>query len=227
MTPEESKALDKALEAAKDYADIVFKGSLAEFGGILSDVVGYWRLKNRIRLMLKAKQWLESKGIKPRALFPDIFVPLVEDGGNVSDESIADMFASLLASHLDPAKQDKIHPSYTKVLSQLSPLDAKTMLVFRKYISYPKAREVGLRGGGITVNSAAKELSHPIDLTYLSCLNLGRLGILEHNGYIAPNDHPIPTLFENSPESQRYRISEYGISFCDACTLFEPDNGAA
>lgn len=51
-TPEEIQALSKALDAAKDYADVVVKGTLSEFGGILSDTVGYWRLKNRVRLLL-------------------------------------------------------------------------------------------------------------------------------------------------------------------------------
>ena len=129
-TPEASQTLGKALEAARDYADALVKGALSEFGGILSDTIGYWRLKNRVRLMLKAKRWLEEKGVQPGKLLPDVFVPLLEDGGNVEDETLADMFASLLAGHLDPAQQDEVHPSYSKVLTQLSPLDAKLMLAF-------------------------------------------------------------------------------------------------
>jgi len=97
-SPEELKAIEKALDAAKDYADDVVKGALSEFGGILSDTVGYWRLKNRVRLMLKAKQWLQDRGIQPTQVMPDVFVPLLEDGGNVEDETLADMFASLLSS---------------------------------------------------------------------------------------------------------------------------------
>jgi hypothetical protein len=216
-TPEESQALGKALEAAKDYADVVVKGALSEFGGILSDTVGYWRLKNRVRLMLKAKQWLEEKGVQPGKLLPDVFVPLLEDGGNVEDETLADMFASLLAGHLDPSQQDEVHPSYTKVLAQLSPLDAKLMLTFRRHVSDKLAREVGLRGHVLTAKDMAEEIGMPKRATYLSCLNLERLGIVEHFGYRSPEDHPIPTVFEDSPEHQLYRMSEYGVAFCDAC----------
>src|SRR4030095_7549702 len=115
MTPEEVQALGKALDTAKDYADEVLKGPLAEFGGILSDTIGYWRLKNRVRLLLKAKRWLEEKGVEPRRLLPEVFVPLLEDGGNVEDETLASMFASLLASHLDPDKEENMHPSHTQV----------------------------------------------------------------------------------------------------------------
>ena len=45
------------------------------------------------------------------------------------------MFASLLAAHLDPDQQKGVHPSYTKVLSQLSPLDARFIVAFRSLVS--------------------------------------------------------------------------------------------
>lgn len=102
MTPDEIQALGKAVDVAKDYADSVVKGPLSELGGILSDTVGYWRLKNQVRLMLKAKKWLEEKAVSPTKLLPDIFVPLLEDGGSVENETLSDMFSSLLACHLDP-----------------------------------------------------------------------------------------------------------------------------
>jgi hypothetical protein len=218
---EDAAIFGQALSAAKDYADTVVKGPLSEFGGILTDTVGYWRLKNRVRLLLKAKQWLQDQGINPKKLLPDIFVPLLEDGGNVEDETLADMFASLLTCHLDPKQQELIHPSYTKVLSQLSSLDAKAMLIFRKWVSYQGAREVGLRGPSILVEEVSKELNLSNRTAYLSCLNLNRLGIIEHDGYSPPNEHPMPNLFEDSPEHQKFRITEYGVAFCDACQYRE------
>jgi len=213
----ESEALSKALEAAKDYADSILKAPLNQVGGMLADTVGYWRLKNRVRLMLKAKEWLEARQIKPEKLMPDIFVPLIEDGGNAEDETLAGMFASLLATHLDPQQQENVHPSYTKVLAQISPVDAKVLLEYRRYVSYAGAREVGLRGGGLPVEMIAKELSLPIRVAFLSTLNLWRLGIIERRGYRHPEQHPIPTVFENSPEHQLYVTTEYGIAFSDAC----------
>ncbi|HSW01683.1 MAG TPA: Abi-alpha family protein [Sedimentisphaerales bacterium] len=215
--PEESQALGKALEAAKGYADAVVKGPLSEFGGILSDTVGYWRLKNQVRLMLRAKRWLEERGVKPEKLLPDVFVPLLDDGGNVEDETLSDMFASLLAGHLDPHEQGQVHPSYTKVLVQLSPLDAKLMLAFRGHVSDKVARESGLRGHVLTADKMAEEMGIPKRATYLSCLNLARLGIVEQLGYRSPEGHPVPGLFEDSLGHQLYRMSEYGVAFCDAC----------
>ena len=124
MASQETKILPAALAAAKEYADLVLKGSLGEIGGILSDTIGHWRLKNQVRLMLKAKEWIEKKGVDPKPLLPEIFVPLLQDASNVEDETLADMFAALLANHLDSDQDERIHPSYSKVLIQLSALDA-------------------------------------------------------------------------------------------------------
>lgn len=217
LTPDETQALGKAIDAAKDYADEVVRGPLAELGGMLSDTVGYWRLKNRVRLMLKAKRWLEERGIQPRKILPDIFVPLVEDGGNVENETLGDMFASLLAGHLDPTQQDNVHPSYTKVLPQLSPLDARLMVAFRNLASDRAARESGLPGAVVSVEFIAESVAVPTRMAILSCLNLARLGIIEHLGFRVPEDHPLPAFFQDSPRHQEYRMTEYGIAFFDAC----------
>src|SRR5687768_3106527 len=71
-TPFEVQSLGTALGAAKEYADSVVKGPLSQIGGILTDTVGYWRLKNQVRLILKAKVWLEERGVEPTKLLPDI-----------------------------------------------------------------------------------------------------------------------------------------------------------
>lgn len=220
-SPEEMLAMEKALDAAKDYADAILSKPLEEVGGILSDTVGYWRLKNRVRLLLKAKKYLEENNVDPAKILPEVFVPLLEDGSNIENETMSDMFAALLASHLDPDKQNEIHPSYTNVLSQLSPLDATVMIKFRLFASDAVYRDMGLKGSAITVSFIADQVEIHKKAAYLSCLNLERLGVLEHLGYRAPEDHMIPEIFEDSMEHQLYRISEYGVIFCDACHNFD------
>lgn len=216
-SPEDLTELAKAANAAKEYADAILMQPLNQLGGILSDTVGYWRLKNQVRLMLKTKDWLESKGIDHAQVLPDVFVPLLEDGGNTADPDLSDMFASLLSCHLDPDASDAVHPSYTKVLAQLSPLDARAMVLYRSTASDKDYRDVGLRGGPWTCDMVAEELDVTKDAAYLSCLNLYRLGIIEISGIRVPDDHPIPNMFTTIDTHQEFRVSEYGVAFCDAC----------
>lgn len=160
---------------------------------------------------------MENKGVKPKQLLLSVFVPLLEDGSYVEDETLTDMFSSLLAKHLDPTEQSNVHPLYTKVPAQLSPIDAKAMLVYRQYISHQEARGIGLQGSGVTMDFLAERPSISTKVALLSSLNLSRLGVIEHNDYGVPDDHPMPELFRDSFENQRYRITEYGIAFCNAC----------
>jgi len=222
-SPEEIAALEKALDAAKDYADTVLKGPLAELGGILTDTIGYWRLKNRVRLMLRAKQWLEEKGVHPKGILPEVFVPLIEEGGNVEDETLSDMFASLLACHLDPEQQELVHPSYAKALAQLSPLDARVMALFSVFFSHQTVQEFEQRGATLAVDRVAHEIGVRLAVTFLSCLNLERLGIIEHVGYRLPatEDEGYPATHRYRPENQLYRFTVYGRAFCNACQYNE------
>ncbi len=214
---QEVEAAREALQAARNYADAIVLEPLKEIGGILSDTVGYWRLKNQVRLILKAKAWLEDRGVEPTKLLPDVFVPLVQCGGDKEDETLADMFASLLASHLDPARQDNVHPSFPRILSEMSGLDGMALVAFRNLASDPQYRHMGLKGATMTISTVAEVLSVSPQMAYLSCLNLERLGLISHLGFSPPPEHPLPEFFEDSRDYQQYRVSEYGIAFCDAC----------
>lgn len=99
------------------------------------------------------------------------------------------------------------------------------MVEFRKFTSYKEARELGLRGGGQVVSFLAEMVELPNRVTYLSCLNLERLGIVRHLGFRPPEEHPLPEIFRDSMDHQEFRISEYGIAFWDACHYREEEKG--
>ena len=221
-SPEGVQVTAAGLAAAKDYADSVLKGPLSQMGGILSDTVGHWRLRNQVRLLLKAKQFMEERGMEPGKLLPDIFVPIVEDAGIVEDEKLSDMFASLLASHFDSQSRNPVHPSFAKVLAQLSPLDARLVERCRGLVSDKQYRDLGLRGSPAGVEMAAEWLGVSKDDAYISCLNLRRLGLLRHVGADVPAGHPVPSVFEDDRDHQAFRLTEYGIAFCDACGCGDP-----
>ena len=212
-----SALAEKALDAAKEYIDLVVKEPLTQLGGILSDSIGYWRLKNRVNLILRAKKLMDSKGVSPQKIGPSNLVSILEEGSLVDEENLAGMFAALLANQLDPKQQEKVHPSYAKVLAQLSSLDATVLTTFRKFISSEAARDVGLRGGGLMVEFVAKDCSIANKPCYLSCLNLWRLGLIDHCGFGWPETHPIANLFQDSAEHQKFRITEYGLHFLAGC----------
>jgi hypothetical protein len=185
MTPEELKTLAASVKSAKEYADVVFKPSLTECGGLLSDTIGFWRLKNRAKILTKAKKYLEDRGIDPAKVLPDVFVPLLEAGGDTDDETLSGMFARLLATHLDPAMQNTVHPSFAKTLGQMSPLDAKVLQLIDKKEERAwrmlKAKEIDepWRWSDLLVVEEAKRKFGDVSAgkVTLSLENLDRLGL--------------------------------------------------
>lgn len=216
MTPEDP-LLNASLNAARDYADAVLVGPLRQLGAILSETLGGWRLRNQVRILTDARKMLEENQIDPQKVLPDVFVPLLEEGSKTSDEELSRMFSSLLAEHLDPSRSNAVHPSYAKVLAQFSPLDARAVLRFWNLASDPEYRKVGLRGGVMTSVWLAERMGIDGDAALLICLNLARLGLVEHDGTDVPDGHPLPELFEDMADHRFYRITEYGVRFCESC----------
>jgi len=94
------KGIEEAAKAAKDYLDKLVVPGLEQGGGIIGDTVAYWRFKNKVNLVLKAKAFLEAKGIEPKRLLPGItlFGPAVMAGLNGGPGRFFCIFAALSSS---------------------------------------------------------------------------------------------------------------------------------
>ncbi len=117
------KGLEEAAAIAKEYIDKLLAPALEEGGGIIGDTVGYWRFKNKVNLVLKAKAFLEGKGIQPAAVLPKIVVPILEAGSLETDVDMQARWAALLANAADPSVPE-ILPGYANMLSQFTPMHA-------------------------------------------------------------------------------------------------------
>ena len=171
----DEKAVEEGFETARHYLDMIVKEPATAVGGLISDRVNFWRWKNKINLLLKAKAFLEKKGIDPKQVLPSTVVPLIEASADVDDDTLSDMFAGLLASHVSSVNPNEVHPSYTKILGQLSSLDAKVIsslfIALRQKADYRKS--------GYTMENATKILGEPEDVLLLAFENLWRLGLCD------------------------------------------------
>lgn len=125
MTTAIEKGIEEAVKAAKDYLDKLVAPSLEEGGGIIADTVAYWRFKNKVNLVLKAKAFLEAKGIEPKRLLPKVVAPLLEAGSLEEESDMQERWAALLASAAtDP---DRVPPAFPRILAELSSIEAKIL----------------------------------------------------------------------------------------------------
>ena len=98
--------------------------SAEEMGQLLADKIKYLRLKNAVRTFQKAQQLLHDQGIEPNAVNLKIFIPILEGSSLEENEDLVSKWAALLAS---AAAGDPIHPSYPKILGELTPEDARLL----------------------------------------------------------------------------------------------------
>lgn len=117
------KVIEEAAETAREFAGKLINPALEEGGGVLSDTIKFWRFKNQINLLLKAKKFLEDKGINPSQVLPKTLVPILEEGSLEEDAMMQNRWAAMLANAADPSSGVDVRPSYPEILKQLSALE--------------------------------------------------------------------------------------------------------
>lgn len=142
--------------------------------------------------------------------------PAVENAKYCMDEpKIREMFQNLLANAADERYQSKVHPSFSAIIAQMSPLDAEKLSLFRKKEVYPIARyKFNLSGGGeyvsfthcFLVNSKMKTADE-LELQAASLSSLERQGLIEIIYGQLLLDKTVYEPFENTEIMQRSRIT--------------------
>ena len=161
------------------------------------------------KLNAKPKECL----VEPRM---QVVGPAVENAKYCMDEpKIREMFQNLLANAADERYQSKVHPSFSAIIAQMSPLDAENLSLFRKKEGYPIARyKFNLSGGGeyvsfthcFLVNSKMKTADE-LELQAASLSSLERQGLIEIIYGQLLLDKTVYEPFENTEIMQRSRIT--------------------
>jgi hypothetical protein len=238
------KSIEEAADAAKEFAGKLLEPGLAEGGGLIKDQVAFWRFKNQIRIVLKAKKFLESKGIEPRRVLPKTFAPILETGSLEHEESMADIWAAMLANAADSTRTEEVLPAYPRILADLTSLEVR---ILEKL--YP-SNEGNIYRTDFMFDSVAVALHlEPSSPTVrLAADNLDRLGLIEpviefdtrsleeyvkefggeHSDDLLRVSHPrSAALQRRRPRTRfkprldvktgRYRLTTFGVDFIDAC----------
>jgi hypothetical protein len=112
---------------AKDFIGKLVNPALEEGGGLIKDNIAYWRFRNQINLSIKAKKFLEDKGISPKKVLPKTLISILENGSLEEDDYMQNKWASLLANASNPNYKEEIKPSYAEILKELSSTEAKLL----------------------------------------------------------------------------------------------------
>jgi hypothetical protein len=115
-------------EASKNVANLLCQllGNVATdstkvIGQIISDQFKAFRVLN----LHWWNEKIKKRGIQVGALPPEFAIPMIESVADVSDETLQDMWASLLESAVEADVSPRV--SFITLLKQLDPMDAKLL----------------------------------------------------------------------------------------------------
>lgn len=119
---------------------------------------------------------------------PEMYIvgPAIEYATKFSmdNETLKEMFERLILSSMQFSKSKYVHPSFTEIIKQLSPLDAVNLSIFKTEKSIPIANyrlERSDKSGGIDLKHnvfLANADQTDIDLQASSLSNLNRVGLI-------------------------------------------------
>ena len=121
-----SSTIEKGLDLAKNFLDKLINPTVEQVGLLFADKIQYFRLKNQINIIIKAKKFIEDKDITIKELPIKILAPLLEECSLEDNEELQDIWAKMLANLVDSNKnlQNNIFPF---ILSQLSIQEYKAL----------------------------------------------------------------------------------------------------
>ncbi|HTB07608.1 MAG TPA: Abi-alpha family protein [Bacteroidia bacterium] len=242
-----SSTIEKGLELAKDFLGKLISPTIEEVGLLISDNIKFLRFKNQVKILLKAKDYVENNNISLKEIPIKILVPLLEKASLEEDENLQDKWANMLVNMVDSETsfQNQIFPH---ILSQLSitEYDAlKNVLQEEKKLAGKKEALAKMRvvnDDKYMMKRETKELKAKIDkieqegfwlsIEGFEVANITRLGLIRQlppkiyieefqTGGIESEGkeqwHQIDAEYD--PDNYGYRITELGEKFLSICEL--------
>lgn len=201
-------AIRGMLAPITDFASAVFGEPASEVGGYLGDGRRMRRFERQVRMFKRANEMLAEAGIDPSRVDWKVLTPLVAGAADEEDDSMAERWAALLANAAAGEYGFFVHPSFPRVLSEMSALDAALLNRFADGV------EITFRAGSDQTHElfSALEIGLLPDfrLSYnqisVSYSNLDRMNLCR----IAPDGQDDST--------ERIVLTEYGSRFLKACS---------
>lgn len=239
-----SSTIEKGLELAKDFLGRLINPTAEEFGLLIADNIKYLRFKNQVRILLKAKDYVEKKNISVKEIPIKILVPLLENASLEDNEELQDKWTSLLVNMIDSENnlQNQIFPY---ILSQISieEFDELKNLVEKEseyLITKSKLSELQ-KEDKFSMNKETKEFLKEVNeiqqggfgvfLEEFEQANILRLGLIRQlppkiyieefqtGGHYDEGEkwHQIEADYD--PDDYGYRLTELGERFINMCEL--------
>lgn len=197
-----AKSTEAALAPAKSFLERLLGPMADEVGLLLQDKVRGYRFKNHLRLLAKTQKMLDDAEVKPRRVNMKVLMPLLEGVADEDDELMFNRWAALLANAALP--QPKVHPSFARILSELTPREAVVLEWFYDNREHEEAGDIK--------KEKIKEMFVLTDATFAVIAdNLVRLELC-----YGITDRERNVIWDENYDSSKM-ITDLGVAFVEAC----------
>ena len=191
-----SSTVEKGFDLIKGFAQKLIDPTIEEVGLLISDNVKYYRFKNQVKILSKAKKYIDKNDVNIKQIPIKILVPLLENASLEENEDLQDKWSNMIVNLADSETnlQNQIFPHLLNQISieeynSLSELLKKERVYWKKHSEWFKLSKLE---GNKYFNSSQefKNLSKYIeevkqegfvvsnDFTY-ELANMERLGLIK------------------------------------------------
>jgi Abortive infection alpha len=126
ISDEQAKALQEAIKTIRGLGGFIEKA----LGSVPEDLIGLlggdwlWvrRAENMVRMMQRAKDRLEARGVEdPQPANLTVALPILRGAADESREELRDLWARLLANAMDPSRANRVRAAFVEVVKKLEP----------------------------------------------------------------------------------------------------------
>jgi hypothetical protein len=245
-----SSTVEKGLELAKDFLGKLISPTVEEVGLLISDNIKFLRFKNQVRILLKAKDYVEKQNLSIKEIPIKILVPLLEKASLEDNEVLQDKWSNMIVNMVDSENnlQNQIFPYILSQISIEEYNELRELIAKEKDFSKRKTELVELRvklDDQYSFKKETKKAKEELDKTeatgfWLSLEefeqeNLLRLGLIKKlppkiyieefktgsNSFHEMGEQWHQIKAEYDFDDFGYRITELGEKFIEICEVEE------
>ncbi|MDO6675622.1 Abi-alpha family protein [Tenacibaculum sp. 1_MG-2023] len=211
---EKINGIGLAAEKALNFIEKLIAAPLIEGTGILTDKVEYWRFKNKVGIILKAKEFLKLKGIEtPKKIPVKDLSTLLEYSSYEEDNFMKDSWANLLSNSLNPENKFDSNNIFIQILNQISSDEIVLLSSINKLSSLDKLDRHLLKE---EIKEKLEAFNEEIKLVLID--NLLRLGVLKELYDVNFSNSIVPGPLDNVFLGEFYSLTNLGKTFLGKIT---------
>lgn len=117
--------IDVQLKEISEFLKDITPQAIKELGGLFSDTVRGWRVKNEVGMFKKVKEQIADSGLSIKQIPLKVLVPIMENSSLEEDPLMKEKWVNMLANAA--TGQEEISPNYAAMLNELSPVEVKLL----------------------------------------------------------------------------------------------------